>query len=410
MKKATHFKFLFIGLFFSLMSCVDPYQLQTTNYEEAIVIEATITNELKKHEVFISKTYRLEENEPTLVSNASVTVSDNLGNQYNFEEVDGKYLSTSAFRAENDRLYKLNITTSDGKSYSSTTQKLTTINELQNITATVITNLEGQRGVEITANSFDPTNSSKYYRFEFYETSKATAPKWRDLYAIVNPDDDGTVGHEYIELFPRIYEAQVCYLTEKNQKIVLTTTNFLNEDRISNFPVHFIHDFDYKIGERYSIEVRQIIQNLESYTYYKTLQELSITGESILSQNQPGFLIGNIKSDDNAKEKVVGFFEVASVSSKRIFFNYEDLFPGEQKPPYLEDCTELEYVYCFLSVPECDGRQLNGNVKEQILLYYEHLQLEPADDPLNLIYTYVKAKCGDCTTFSSNIRPDFWID
>ena len=127
MKKATHLKFLFIGLFFSLMSCVDPYQLQTSNYEEAIVIEATITNELKKHEVLISKTYRLEENEPVLVSNASVTVSDNLENQYNFEEVDGKYLSTTAFRAENDRLYKLNITTSDGKSYSSTTQKLTTI-------------------------------------------------------------------------------------------------------------------------------------------------------------------------------------------------------------------------------------------------------------------------------------------
>lgn len=410
MKKATHFKFLFIGLFFSLMSCVDPYQLQTSNYEEAIVIEATITNELKKHEVLISKTYRLEENEPVLVSNASVTVSDNLGNQYNFEEVEGKYLSTTAFRAENDRLYKLNITTSDGKSYSSTTQKLTTINELENITATVITNLEGQRGVEIAANSFDPSNSSKYYRFEFYETSKVTAPKWRPVYAVVNPDILGYVGHEYIELFPRTYEAQVCYLTEKNKKIVLTSTNFLNEDRISNFPVHFINDFDYKIGERYSIEVKQLIQNLESYTYYKTLQELSETGESILSQNQPGFLVGNIKSDDNQNEKVIGFFEVASVSSKRIFFNHEDLFPGEQKPPYFEDCTELEYNYCFLpDEPICDGRQLNSNVQANTLLYYFHEQLEPAT-PLNLIYTYVKAKCGDCTTFSSNIRPDFWID
>ncbi|HCQ12339.1 DUF4249 domain-containing protein [Flavobacterium sp.] len=410
MKKATHFKYLFIGLFFSLISCVDPYQLQTSNFEEAIVIEATITNELKKQEVLISKTYRLEENEPILVSNASVTVSDNLGNQYNFEEADGKYISTTEFRAENDRQYKLNITTSDGKSYSSTTQKLTAVNELENITATVITNLEGQRGVEIAANSFDPTNSSKYYRFEFYETSKATAPKWRDLYAVVNPDLTDSVGHEYIELFPRVTEAQVCYLTEKNKKIVLTSTNFLNEDRISNFPVHFLNDFDYKIGERYSIEVRQIIQNLESYTYYKTLQELSVTGESILSQNQPGFLVGNIKSDDNPKEKVIGFFEVASVSSKRIFFNYEDLFPGEEKPPYLEDCTELEYTYCFLPFPECDGRQLNGNVKAQILVYYEHEQLEPEDDPFNLIYTYVRAKCGDCTSFSSNIRPDFWID
>jgi hypothetical protein len=57
------------------------------------------------------------------------------------------------------------------------------------------------------------------------------------------------------------------------------------------------------------------------------LKELS-GSDGILSQNQPGFFFGNIKSVENPNEKVIGYFEVSSVSSQRIFFNYEDVFPG----------------------------------------------------------------------------------
>jgi Domain of unknown function (DUF4249) len=303
---------------FFAISCTEPYALQTNSFEEALVIEATLTNELKNQEIKISKTYKFEENGPTFETGATVSVTDDLGTEYLFEEQNGSYFSTVAFQAETGREYKLHITTSDGKTYSSTQQKLTTINQIESVVPTVITNTEGQRGVQIGVNNYDPTNTSKYYRYEYEETYKIIAPKWKPVNAVVLPND-GVVGHPFIALFDRTSEERICYSTVKSNSLLFTTTTLQAEDRVSNFPVRFISNQNYIITNRYSILVKQYVQSLESYTFYKTLSEISGSG-SILSQNQPGFFYGNIRSDDNPTEKVIGFFDVASVSSKRIFF------------------------------------------------------------------------------------------
>ena len=188
--------------------------------------------------------------------------------------------------------------------------------------------------------------------------------------------------------------------------IILTSTNALSEDRV-NFPVRFISNQNYIIMHRYSILVRQYIQNLEAYTFYKTLKDLSGT-ENILSQNQPGFFNGNLKSLDNPNEKVIGFFEVSSVSSKRIFFNYEDLFPNEPKPPYIDECEIRNWVLCFDSTnPDCKGFQLLSSIETNQLLYFDHYLYT---NGIYKVYKMVPPPCGDCTSFSSNLIPSFWIN
>ena len=400
MKKIFYIKtLLFLLLAFAIVGCVEPYALKINSFEEALVIEATITNEFKKQEVKISKTYRFEENGPTFESNAIVFVTDNNGNQYEFEEQSDKYVSTSEFQAIPGRQYQLNITTDDGRNYISKTEALTTVNQIESVNTTAET-IDGVNGVQITVNSFDPTNSSKYYRYEYEETSKVTAPKWKPFKAVVMPPNT-EINHPFIELFPRETEALTCYSLAKSNTLLLTSTNLQSEDKVTNFPIRFISSSDYTIAERYSILVKQYVQNLESYTFYKTLSEISGSG-SILSQNQPGFFYGNIRSVENPSEKVIGFFDVASLSSKRIFFNFHDLFPGAQYPPYFDECNEFEFKYCFDPAPaECDGTRLNGLVLSNSLIYLLHS---------GLIYTYIKPICGDCSSFSSNIRPAFWID
>jgi hypothetical protein len=324
MKKNIYTKLLlFILLTVSTVSCVEPYALQTNTFEEALVVEATITNEFKKQEVKISKTYRFEENGPTFEADATVFITDNNGNQYEFEEQSGKYVSTTEFQAIPGREYQLNITTSNGKTYNSKSEALTTLNQIESVNATTAT-IDGVTGVQITVNSFDPTAASKYYRYEYEETSKVTAPKWKPFKAVVMPPNE-EINHPFIELVPRETEARVCYSLAKSNTLLLTSTNLQSEDRVTDFPVRFISNQDYTIAERYSILVKQYVQNLESYTFYKTLSEISGSG-SILSQNQPGFFYGNLRCVENPSEKVIGFFDVASVSTKRIFFNYHDLF------------------------------------------------------------------------------------
>lgn len=386
-----------------LFSCTEPYLLQTSNFEEALVVEATLTNELKTQQIKISKTYRLEENGPEFVENATVSIEDDLGNIYPFIESNEIYESQNPFQAITGRKYKLKIIT-NGKTYSSKQEMLTKVNPIQSVEANDIT-ISGVRGAEIKVTAFDPTNSSKYYRYEYEETYKIISPKWLPYTVTVNPTNKELI------YTPRTYEARTCYSTVKSNELLLHSTTNLSEDRV-DYMVRFLPVSNPIIMHRYSILVKQYVQNLAAYTYYNTLKTISGSG-SILSQNQPGFFSGNLTCDSNPNEKVIGFFDVSSVSSQRIFFNFEDVFPNTNKPDFFYDCYENcqeqdvfmcpgAYNYCFeVGINStCAGvlveNDLNGVPQRH--LYYS------GPNPIFLI----DPPCGDCTTFSSNIVPPFW--
>ena len=411
--KVTYYKFLLVLIIsLSMVYCTEPYQLQTETYEDVIVIEATITNELKKQQIKISKTYMLEENAPVFETGANVYIQDNTGNRYEFSEQNNLYESTTEFQAVPGKQYQLFITTSDGREYISTPETLTTITEIESL-STNVTTKQGQTGVEISVNSYDPTGTSKFYRYEYEETSKITVPKWSPFKTVLLPHPricPGTSfpGFETIGFQLKPTETHVCYTTKTSNELFLTSTNTYNEDRVVNFPVRFISNTDYTIAERYSIMVRQYVQSFEAYTFYKTLKEISGSG-NILSPNQPGFFYGNLKSVTNPKEKVIGFFEVAAVTSKRIFFNFNDIFPNTHAPAYPVNCEEYEFDSMYFGDPPYSpefpcgyggpGLELRSAIAQKRLIFYK--EAFP-------IFIMVKPVCGDCSTFSSNVIPPFW--
>lgn len=396
MKFANKILVLFLALLAT--SCVDPYQLETTNFEEALVIEATLTNQLKYQQVKITKTYKLEQSQPIIVTDADVEVSDDSGNSYAFSASNGIYISDEAFQAEPGRKYKLRIN-SGGKIYESSTEMLSVSQPIESIT-TSVESVNGQRGVQIKVNSFDPTGNSKYYRFSYDETYKVVVPFWSEYVASVQSDGvSGFSVTDTIKLTPRTYEARTCYSTQKSTALIVTKTVGLSEDRILDFPIRFIKANDPIIKNRYSINVTQYVQSLAAYTFYETLSELSAAGENIFSQNQPGFFYGNITSISNPSEKVIGFFEVSGVSEKRIFFDFEDVFPNDSPPPYLYDCEIYEYDSTAFGPGNNQGSTLRSFITSGKVLYFDHAMP---------IYYVVKPQCGDCTSFSSNVIPSFW--
>ena len=60
------------------IGCVEQIDLKTISFEDALVVEGTITNELKIHQIKLSRTFKLEESIPATESNAIVEVIDDL--------------------------------------------------------------------------------------------------------------------------------------------------------------------------------------------------------------------------------------------------------------------------------------------------------------------------------------------
>ena len=399
-----------IGLFSIFTSCTEPYAFQNNTFEDVLVIEATVTNELKKQEIIITRTFQLEEKEPTFETNAMVYLTDDLGNQFNFEEENGKYISEFEFQAFPEREYQLFVNTSNGKEYSSTREKISTDSNPLSVNANLKTEF-GIDGVEITVNSYHPTHNSNYYRFEYEETYKIVTPYWSENKLNLSYNPTNFIVSTW--LTPKNYDSSVCYNTEYSNELLLVNNSGLAEDRIIDFPVRFIPQNNSIIAHRYSILVKQYVQNLEAHTFYKTLNDITSTG-SVLSPNQPGFILGNIKNSNDNNERVIGFFDLCSVSKKRIFFNYNDLFEGEAEPNYPFTCYQYSYNP-FLEVVDCNKNPPPKNKppycefgKYALYLALVQYESEIYFDIIDGMYVTVKPICGECNRLWSTEVPTFW--
>ncbi len=381
-------------------SCVEPFDIKTTTFESALVIEATITNEFKFQEINLSRTFPLENEGPLTESNANVKIIDDAQNTYIFQETSpGEYVSNHEFKALPNNSYQLFITTSEGKSYSSQPAQLTNSSQIDNIYASKEKDDLGLENISIFVDSFDPTGNSKYYRYEYEETYKIIAPFWSKYDLVVT-----YVPRYGVERVLRTKEEQTCYKTVYSNAIIQTETNRFLEDRVSKFAVRVLQSDNTIISHRYSILVKQYIQSPEAFTFYKTLNKFS-GSESLFSQNQPGFFNGNVFSTDNASEKVVGFFEISSVSSKRMFFNYRDFFPVEPLPPYFTECEPAAPSNASYGG---DPSLLFGLVQRGEVKYYD--ENGAPDFTMPGPFLVVIPECGDCTLFGTNVAPDFWLE
>lgn len=379
--------------------CVEPFEPKTIDFESALVIEATITNEIGVQQVNLSRSFSLNSEGLESESDATVRVIDELGNEQVFQESEpGVYLSVNNFGAMPNMNYTLLVNTSEGGSYASDSVRLTAVTQLDDLYAERIITDRGEDGIGIFIDSFDPTGSSQNYRYEYEETYKIIAPNWKPLDLVPSSEP----GCNVITV-PRSFDEQICFATDFSNTNILTNTNNLTEDRVDRFLVRFVNRNNYILSHRYSILVRQFVQSNETYTFFETLNGFS-GSESLLSETQPGFLIGNVSSTENAEEKVLGYFDVASVNEKRIFFDYQDFFSGEELPPYAVDCTVNSPPISRGAPPVC---VLRPQVEAKIVKYFgENGTPGPGEGP----FFVVARACGDCTALGGTKVPDFWIE
>lgn len=385
-------------------SCVETFDFETEveTFESALVIEATITNELKSQEILLSRTFALDEDGPSPENNANVKVIDGVQNEYLFHETDpGVYISNTAFSVQPNRNYTLQIITNNGRSYASQPTQLTKNTHIDNLYPLRSFNDDGVEGMSIFVDSFDPTGNSNYYRYTYEETYKIIAPLYDSLEIVFQ---EGSFFDHDLILRPE--QEKICYGTTKSNTIIITSTIGFVEDRIDQFRVRFISRDNYIMSYRYSILVKQHVQSREAYTFYETLKDFS-ESESLFSENQTGFISGNVFSVANQQEKVLGFFDVSFLDAHRVYFNYEDYFPGEVLPPYAIGCNGFV-------APLVETLGGGHPLFDHIVQGFQFFGFNPGSDDDFVFgdgpYVLVTRACGDCTALGSNVVPDFWIE
>lgn len=389
--------FAFLLILFG--SCVESFEPQTEIFESALIVEAAITNEDKRQQVLLSRTFRLEDDGPNPESSAVVRVTDNQQNEYVFEEIEpGMYMSVQPFAALPERAYQLAITTSDGRTYASESAALSSESEILDLYASREENANGQDGIVILVDSQALQSGNTLFRFEYEETYEIVAPRWVAVDAVVVRDRPRP---PVVILEPKTEEQRVCYNTERSNTIILANTEDTGTNGLTRFPVRFITSTNFIISHRYSILVKQFVQSRDAFAFYDTLNEFSSQTESLFAQVQPGFLTGNVFSLEDESENVLGFFEVSTVTTRRIFFDYEDFFPGEPLPPYAVDCS-IEFTPNLL--PDSpDGASPLVQALNSLGQKYVSDSGEESRP-----FVLVNRPCGDCTALGSNQIPEFW--
>lgn len=421
----------------ALLGCVEEVELGIVSNERTrgiLIVEATLTDEQKNHRLTLSRMDTIIDlkidsiyNPNTPIRdinrdlvlyerNADVSITEASGPTYSFVEISpGVYESSEVFSARTGSAYQLNITTQDGGIYVSKPTQVEGLANISSMYAEKTISNSGEEGIGIFVDANTLEGNVKNLRYTYDETYKIVAPFWvEDDFRLTDYDPCALPVPTYnLEIVPREEEQKVCYGNALSNTIIQTQQTNENDQGLNKFMVRFLSKENYIISHRYSIEVEQLVTSTESYSFYEQLNNFSQTG-SVFSQVQPGFLVGNLSSKDGREGSVIGFFDVVSVSKKRLFFNYEDIYPNEELPLYPFNCSEQSAPESHRSFcAPSSGGGCPQSVIERVnlnLISYVRNNDGGAVGSCPGPHVFVAKVCGDCTLLGSNKVPEFWTE
>jgi hypothetical protein len=294
------------------MSCTKAYNPPPSqvNYK-FLVIDGVLANSTDSPSVIrLSRTVQLTDSttSSTPEAGAKVSVQGSSGEIFSFTEMAGGIYKSIPLTLNYNEQYRLRITTSGGGQYESDYVPVKQTPHIDSIT------WKQQNAVTISANTHDPANYAKYYRWDFVETWQYTATYDRTI-----AESNGMI--YYVESTTQTYN---CWSSDNSTDILLGSTVALSQDVISEAPITLIPQNSEKIGIRYSILVQQYALTEEAYQYFQVLKKNTENLGSIFDA-QPTQLVGNIHSVTNPSEIVIGFITASSVQQQRIFISNNQL-------------------------------------------------------------------------------------
>ena len=380
------FKYL---IFLFTLSCTTPFEGELDFEQSFLVVEASFTTQLKQHQVLLSKSTPIEEDEQQPESNATVWIEDDSGRRFPFRETEpGTYLSDSV-EAVVGNSYQLFITRENGEEYRSENEEVLPPAEIARTYGKVVTFISSQDAIEVSGVQFFVDLSAPgYYRFE-YEEDHAVVPPLPSPWEFLG-----------LELTPRFFLLDTCYLSDRSTGLLIGNSE---SEPLQEFPLRFIEDHEYELQFRYSIIARQFTINAKAYNYYGEIINTN-TSAGTFFDSQKGFVPGNMMNISNPESPTIGYFEVASVSESLTFFSAEDFEEdGYQVGNRFEICFPDETRFEITVDALIFGSRF-GNPLEGLRIY--DVRFSSPDDPGTALVTL--DDCADCTLYGTARKPLHW--
>lgn len=373
--------FLFVTIIAT--ACIEPYRLpEGTTESSFLVVDGFLDSGTGQAQVKLTRSRGLSETGGFKhEEDAIVRIEDqDGGSQLLSESEKGLYTGTS-LAIEPSKKYRLTVQIENGKKYASTFVQI-----IQTPPIDSVTWMPTADGVKFMVNTHnDSPVGTKYYMWRFDETWEYNASQYSAFKfdagageAIARKDDE------------LLY---TCWDTNASTDILVKSTERLNQNIVSQFPVNFIPVADRRLGIKYSILVRQLGLSKEAYEFWSKLEQ---TTENVggLFDPQPGQVLGNLECVSDPQELVLGIFHAGNTVEQRLFLEFRDL------PDYLQIYGARPYCLIdSIAVEEIENFQYGGN-----------LLLAALTQGITVIgYTYTSMPCADCRYEGGKLnKPAFW--
>jgi len=374
------FYYIITSLLF-LGSCREAY-ISPVNPESQnlLVVEGFLNTGFEPTVINLSRTLRLVDSIPYKPEvGANVTVESENGSTWNLSATSPGRYEIFHLPLSPDQKYRLVIRTMGGEVYESDfipviiTPPIDSISWVQN----------SEKDVEINISTHDPSNNTRYYRWDYEETWEIHSA-WTSEYYF-----DNMTERMYERDNPQIL--YFCWKTLPSTEILMGSTAKQAEDIVRNLKLKTIKYGEQRLAVRYSIMLKQYGLTKDAFDYWQTMKK-NTEGMGSIFDPQPSVNFSNIRNVNNPEKPVIGFLSAGSYTSKRIFIRR----------------NEIDWLYRRF----CEDIVV-PNIKDSLVLFFGTGSLIPTYGHFNEFgaivgYSGSTAPCVDCRLTGSPFRPPFW--
>ncbi len=392
------------SLIIFIVCCITPFIPDIGEETNLLTVDGSLIKGQERQVIKISRSSAVTEPEYTPVKDCFVSVLDDSGNAFIFEEEsDGEYVADidDALLKYNSR-YKLIFSTPAGNNYESGYQTLLETAPvdsfycLKEFKYSRYTNDETIEGWQFYVDINAPLDASRFYRWQLTETWQVHAgEKMRGYY-------DGQNLHLYSFRSDSLYN---CWISKNITGLYSSSTVDLEENRKKLIPLYFIEISSDKLIIKYSSTLKQYTLNEDAYTYWEE-KKRELTESGGIYTGQPNQTRSNIKNVNKPDEIVLGFFWASSCAVKHTFLERIYVPPPEK-------CSGIYFEYHYDTFRQLED-SLISFINYWNSKYYEKIPI-PAFLTGNEFGKFIidmEPECVDCRLSGggTQFKPDFWND